>query len=126
MQEFLSKTHRCALNQDGEIYVYPLGGFKVNQTTITKDGAKTEPLDLSKEDHLGHYARTAPLFKAAYAGDLKWHVDISCGFQRWLGTQSNRAVARAFSKCDFDSKVYKKILQEARKHETEYMCRACI
>lgn len=44
----------------------------------------------------------SPLFRAAYEGDGRWDIDLDCGFQRWNGPQSSKAVADALRKCGFE------------------------
>jgi hypothetical protein len=123
MEQTESATHICKLDpRYGEFAVYRKKPPLVHESRFENGVLTITATPLDQHPTLSPMARYA-LFRANYAGDRHYNVDLDCGAQRWNGTQTSAAVSKALRKCGFDSIQVKSILAMARKQTNDSVTR---
>ncbi len=126
MFESTDRKYRATVAENGLLNVYQQGDRVATITSIGAGQISVSNVQQGDDSALGRLLMQLaayPYFRAAYAGNRRYHLDLDCGAQRWQGEVSSAKMGSALSKCGFSHADRQLILEAARKHTHQYLGR---
>ena len=121
MKEYQNDHYRATVDHEGVMKVYQvartlqkiesgLDGYRIRDITLKTAEPGSPEYDLLQA------SSGTPVFATCYGGGSRWHCDIDCGAQRFLGEKSRAELLGALKKCRFEEQEIKEMLAKCKSH----------